>query len=63
MSGPSLETEAEVLERRKVEALERIAKALDLLSWTVQELHAFIGETEDGKTVREHVGYYVDVGM
>jgi large subunit ribosomal protein L6 len=51
VSGPSNETEAEALERRKVEALEKIAKAIDRLSWTVQERHAFIGETDDGKTV------------
>lgn len=63
VSGPSYETEAEILERRKVEALEKIAKALDRLSWTVQERHAFIGETDDGKTVREHVGHYIDIGL
>ena len=36
MSGPSLETEAEVLERRKVEALERIAKHLATLASVVE---------------------------
>lgn len=63
MSGPSNETEAEKLERRKVEALEAIAKALTRLSWTVQERQAFIGDTDDGKAVREVVGHYVDVGL
>jgi hypothetical protein len=32
VSGPSNETEAETLERRKVEALERIAEALTTLA-------------------------------
>lgn len=63
MSRPSNETEAEVLQRRQVEALERIAKALDRLSWTVQERQAFIGEADDGKAVREVVGHYIDVGL
>lgn len=31
MSGPSNETEAEKLQRRQVEALERIAAALEML--------------------------------
>jgi hypothetical protein len=63
MAGPSNETEAEMLERRKVETLEKIAKALDRLSWTVQEREAFLGETDDGKTVRVVVGHYIDVGL
>ena len=63
MSGPSNETEAEALQRRQVEALERIAKALDRLSWAVQERQAFIGETDDGKAIREVVGHYIDVGL
>jgi hypothetical protein len=32
MAGPSYETEAEILERRKVEALEKIAEALACLA-------------------------------
>lgn len=63
MAGPSNETEAEALQRRQVEALEKIAKALDRLSWSVQERQAFIGETDDGKAVREVVGHYIDVGL
>lgn len=35
MSGPSNETEAEALQRRQVEALEKIAKALTTLSEAV----------------------------
>jgi hypothetical protein len=38
VSGPSLETEAEALERRKVEALERIAERLAEISSAVQYL-------------------------
>jgi len=63
MAGPSNETEAEALQLRQVEALERIAAALDRLSWTVQERSAHIGETDDGNTVREVVGHYIDVGL
>lgn len=63
MSGPSNETEAEALQRRQVEALERISKALDRLSWAVQERQALIGETDDGKAIREVVGHYIDVGL
>jgi hypothetical protein len=37
MAGPSNETEAEALERRKVEALEKIAEALATLAGTVME--------------------------
>jgi hypothetical protein len=63
MAGPSNETEVEAMERRKVEALERIAKAIDRLSWTVQERQAFIGETDDGKPIREVVSHYIDLGL
>jgi len=37
MAGPSNETEAEALERRKVEALEAIAKALQAIANTVDD--------------------------
>ncbi len=37
MSGPSLETEAEALERRKVEALEKIAEALAKITSAIHE--------------------------
>lgn len=44
MSGPSNETEAEKLQRRQVEALEKIAAALSILA-------AAVGENMSGDTV------------
>ncbi len=38
MAGPSNETEAEMLERRKVEALERIADLLERTLTTISDM-------------------------
>ena len=49
VSGPSLETEAESLERRKVEALEAIAEALETLTGVVEHLEMLVSVVEPAR--------------